>query len=80
MGIFLCYRKLRTEQISFLTTATVDSSEFSWLIGFFCLCRLDMLALVVVHTATVFVSLAVMVPYLLLNMLYNKFRTLKNRG
>ena len=67
-------------QISFLITATVDSSEFSWLIGFFYLCRLDILVLIVVYTATVFVSLAVMVPYLLLNMLYNKFRTLKNRG
>lgn len=80
MGIFLCYRKLRIEQISLLITATVDGSEFSWLIGLFCLRRLDVLALVVVYTATVFVSLAVMVPYLLLNMLYNKFRTLKNRG
>lgn len=67
-------------QISFLVTATVGRSGFSWLIGFFYLCRLDILVLVVMYAATVFVSLAVMVPYLLLNMLYDKFRTLKNRS
>lgn len=39
-----------------------------------------MLVLVAMYTTTIFLLLAVVVPYLLLNMLYNKFRTLKNRG
>ena len=80
MGIFLCYGKLRIEQLPFLITAPVGSSEFSWLMGFFCLYRLDMLAPAVVYPATFSVSSAAMVPYLLLNMLYNQFRTLENRG
>lgn len=80
-GLFLCCRKLQSlTEVSFFASDTCRYVRAELVDGSFYPCILDILILVVIYPATIFLLVAILVPYLFLNILYNKFRTLKNRG